>query len=90
MGQPYEGGWLFDPRTLDLTLPAAIRAAETAALSRLAIKGGEVTAVGVGRHQDTMPRVHDLNIEVRVTGEDRVSGRYFVDLQGHVPRVETP
>jgi hypothetical protein len=89
-GVAFEEGWLFELRSLDAGLLDTIRAAETAALDRLSIPGGEVTAVGVGRHQDLMPRVHDLNIEVRVTGEDRKSGRTFTDLKGRVLRVEPP
>jgi len=89
-GERYDESWLFDLGAIRPEVLAALPALQVTALQRLAIKGGTVTAIGIGRHVSLMPRVHDLNIEISVQGDDRLNGRYFADLQGHVLRVESP
>jgi hypothetical protein len=69
---------------------AALTALRAAALTRLAIKDGTVSAIGIGRHRDILSRAAEINVEIDVAGADRKSGRYYADFHGHVLRVDEP
>jgi hypothetical protein len=89
-GERFDDGWLFQLDSIRPDVLGKLPALQSAALARLGIKGGTVSAIGIGRHRDILNRALDVNVEIDVQGEERKQGRYYVDLLGRELRVDEP
>jgi hypothetical protein len=89
-GERYDDSWLFALGSIKADVLGVLPALQSAALARLGIKDGTVSAIGIGRNRDILTRAVDVNVEIDVQGDDRKHGRYYVDLRGRELRVDEP
>ncbi len=89
-GERYDESWLFALDSVKPDVLNALPALQLAALARLRIKDGAVSAIGIGRHRDILSRPLDVNVEINVQGDEKKQGRYYVDLRGRELRVDEP
>jgi hypothetical protein len=89
-GERYDDSWLFALDSIKADVLSALPTLQSAALARLRITNGTVSAIGIGRHRDILSHAIDINVEIDVQGEERKQGRYYVDLRGHELRVDEP
>ena len=89
-GEQYDDSWLFALNSIKVDVLGALPTLQSAALARLKITNGIVSAIGIGRHRDILSHAVDINVEINVQGEERKQGRYYVDLRGRELRVDEP